>query len=231
MIVSGHHITGTIDTGSEITLLSKNLFDKIFEGDQSVLKPSNYQFNVADQNQMVKNYGSVDAEIILGDLKFHWPVCVAPLREDFLLGCDIFDNFRFTFNTHRGLFVNGKWIECVIYRKETLLPVSNVVLKEDTTIPANCEFIAVAHKIDEHPGNFALFEPNKDDDIIVAHTLVDVNKDEIPVRIINTSEEILHLDKARPIGTLQPFEEISDREIEMITNDVVSICRNTTEGF
>ena len=231
MIVSGQYITGTIDTGSEITLLSKNLFDKIFEGDQSVLKPSNYQFNVADQNQIMENYGSVDVEIILGDFKFHWPVCVAPLREDFLLGCDIFDNFRFTFNTHHGLFVNGKWIECVIYRKETLLPVSNVVLKEDTTIPANCEFIAVAHKIDEHPGNFALFEPNKDDDIIVAHTLVDVNKDEIPVRIINTSEEILHLDKARPIGTLQPFEEISDREIEMITNDVVSICRNTTEGF
>ena len=74
MIVSGQYITGTIDTGSEITLLSKNLFDKIFEGNQSVLKPSNYQFNVADQNQMMENYGSVDVEIILGDFKFHWPV-------------------------------------------------------------------------------------------------------------------------------------------------------------
>ena len=38
-----------------------------------------------------------------------------------------------------------------------------------------------------------LFEPNKDDDILVA--------------------------------------QIFDREIEMITNDIVSICRNTTEGF
>ena len=67
---------------------------------------------------MMENYGSVDVEIILGDFKFHWPVCVAPLREDFLLGCDIFDNFSFTFNTHHGLFVNGEWIECVIHRNE-----------------------------------------------------------------------------------------------------------------
>ena len=114
----------------------------------------------------------------IGNHSYSWPVYVAPIGDDLLLGCDFIHDKDITVNTRRGLEVNGKWIECEISKKPER--VARVTLRRSVTIPANSEFVvtgkAMNTKVIGIP--FANVEPVVEDSrrIIIAHTLVNPSK-------------------------------------------------------
>ena len=78
--------------------------------------------------------GTIDVQFKLGEFEFTWPVYVAPIRDDILLGCDIIDEMDITVNTKRGLQVRDQWVECEIIRShDTAGPVK---IARAITIPA-----------------------------------------------------------------------------------------------
>ena len=64
----------------------------------------------------MKTCGVIDVEFKIGEKHFIWPIYVAPIRNEILLGCDLINEMDITLNTKRGLQVGEGWIECEVIR-------------------------------------------------------------------------------------------------------------------
>ena len=78
----------------------------------------------------------------LGHKQFTREMYIAPIGDDFLLGCNMVDELDITINSKRGIQIDEKWIDCDVER-ETEEKLARLVLTENVTIPANSEIIFV----------------------------------------------------------------------------------------
>ena len=83
--------------------------------------------------------------IIIGNNHLRWPVYIAPIQDDILLGCDLFDAYDMTLSMKSGLLVNGEWIECERVRSPSKL--ARIYLSEDTTIPPYTELLTMGKMV------------------------------------------------------------------------------------
>ena len=63
---------------------------------------------VAEAGKETITCGIIDVNFKLGEFEFTWPVYVAPIRDDILLGCDIIDEMDITVNTKCGIQVKDQ---------------------------------------------------------------------------------------------------------------------------
>lgn len=52
--------------------------------------------------------GVANVDIQIGSLKFEWPIYIAPIGDQLLLGCDVIYDKDIAINTRRGLEVSGE---------------------------------------------------------------------------------------------------------------------------
>ena len=95
----------------------------------------------AESSKTVKTSGKLLTDIIIGNNHLRWPVYIAPIQDDILLGCDLFDAYDMTLSMKSGLLVNREWIECEIVRSPSKL--ARIYLSEDTTILPYTELLTV----------------------------------------------------------------------------------------
>ena len=60
----------------------------------------------------MRSRGIVRVPLKLGEEEYAWPVYIAPIADELLLGCDLLDAKDITINCRQGLMINGKWISC-----------------------------------------------------------------------------------------------------------------------
>ena len=224
MQVMGQDVKAVIDTGAEVTVMSERLYHSIPDVSRPQLCQASRGLVVAEANKSMKTNGVADVEIQLGGQSYKWPVYVAPIGDDLLLGCDFIYAQDMTVNTRRGLEVNGKWIECEVDRKPE--SISRVTLRRSVTIPANCEFL-VTGKSDSNEAvttAYATVQPMVEDSrrLIIAHSLVNTPCNNIPVRIMNISKSPVRLKKGYFLGELCPVEqciEMNSGETELIESN------------
>ena len=51
----------------------------------------------------MKTCGITDVEFKIGEYNFTWPVYVAPIRDEILLGCDVIDAMDIAVSTKHGI--------------------------------------------------------------------------------------------------------------------------------
>ncbi|VDI77229.1 Hypothetical predicted protein, partial [Mytilus galloprovincialis] len=83
-----------IDTGAEVTVLSEKLYDQIHESKRPKLRRAARNWEVAEAGKSLTTGGIEEVEINLGSETFKWPVDVAPIGENKLLGCDLIDEMK-----------------------------------------------------------------------------------------------------------------------------------------
>jgi len=105
-----------IDTGAEVTVISDRLYESLPPNNKPVLTKAKRGLVVADANRAMKTNGIAKVTIVIGDNEFQWPVYVAPIRDEILLGCDIIDEKDITLNTKKGISINGEWLKCDVKR-------------------------------------------------------------------------------------------------------------------
>ena len=222
-------IQAVVDSGAEVTVISRKLFDSLPEDKRPTLTPAEGGLVAAEEDRIMPADGVAMLPFELGGWKFEWPTYVAPVTDGMLLGCDLLDARDITINTRRGLLIDGKWLPCDVRRRQE--SVAQVILERRVTLPANSECM-LKGKISQFTQQLqvkeAILEPIGEDEreFIVARALVDCTKDFIPVRVINLSTTDIHLRSKYILGELQPASTIINLEPE---RDTVNIEQGMVE--
>ena len=211
-----------VDTGAEVTILSERLHNLFPKEKRPKLQKAKRGLIVAEAGKEMNTCGTFDANFKLGEFEFNWPVYVAPIGDDILLGCDIIDEMDITVNTKRGIQVKDQWVECEIIRSHDA--VGPVKIARAVTVPALSEFIMTANcsvKPNDDRQTF-LFEASEmaKENLLIARSLVSPRTGIVPVKVINQSACPVKLKKGVVLGTLQPVGSI------MSTQDYYDISQH-----
>ena len=215
MLIEGSPVDATIDTGAEVTLIGEKLFLSLPESLQKRIDAAPLNLVVAEEGKTMGSMGIIQLDVCLGSKQFSWPTYVAPITDDFLLGCDIFDALDLTLNTKQGLLVEGVWIPCTVTKKDD--NIARVTLADNVIVPNNSEVIVMGKctslgKFTKCATVEPIFEDNRE--LMVARALIDTSKENIPIRLANLSDKPVKLKKGYLVGELQPvdgFAALGDR--------------------
>ena len=141
MLIEGTPVDATIDTGAEVTLIGEKLFLSLPESLQKRIDTAPLNLVVAEEGKTMGSMGIIQLDVCLGSKQFSWPTYVAPITDDFLLGCDIFDAMDLTLNTKQGLLVEGVWIPCTVTKMDD--NIARVTLADNVIVPNNSEVIVM----------------------------------------------------------------------------------------
>jgi hypothetical protein len=236
--VAGQKMKAVVDTGAEVTVLSETVYQAIPAELRPQLQQAKKCLVVAEAGKEMKTRGLIHADLELGDLKFTWPMYVAPIADDLLLGCDVIDAKDITVNTKKGLEIEGQWVECEVIRASS--KVGRVTLRRSVTVPANCEFVVTG--INDQKGSLetehSILEPLSEENhgIVIARSFVSSAEKHITIRLVNLSKSPVKLKKGYVFGELHPTEDfceaIESKEMGNMEAENVHICRlrNTNES-
>ncbi|GBM49760.1 Transposon Ty3-G Gag-Pol polyprotein [Araneus ventricosus] len=203
-----------VDTGANVTLLRTDLAQKLKE--QLIYTAPNISLKTAT-GEKTEIRGKLDASIECGSRKFHHRIYVADITDPCILGLDFLQKFNFTVNLEKNEIRTGGE-EIPLFSASVQHSKScSVLVKKRTIIPARSE--CLIQGIPEVPGQFryAVTDfhsqvPQKG--VLVAATLVDLEREAIPVRVLNLNNTSKILDKGAVIATCEPVVDIVARPQE-----------------
>ncbi|GBN96246.1 hypothetical protein AVEN_242122-1 [Araneus ventricosus] len=203
-----------VDTGANVTLLRTDLAQKLKE--QLIYTAPNISLKTAT-GEKTEIRGKLDASIECGSRKFHHRIYVADITDPCILDLDFLQKINFTVDLEKNdVRIRGEEIPqfsaSVQHSKSCF-----VLAKKRTVIPARSE--CFIQGIPEVPGKFRYAftdfhsqVPQKG--VIVAATLADLEREAIPVRVLNLNNTPKILDKGAVIATSEPVVDIVARPPE-----------------
>ncbi|GBM35397.1 Retrovirus-related Pol polyprotein from transposon 297 [Araneus ventricosus] len=174
----------------------------------------------------------MDASNECGSRKFHHIFYVADITNSCILGLDFLQKFNFTVDLEKNEIRTGGE-EIPLFSASVQHSNScSVLAKSRTVIPARSE--CLIQGIPEVPGQFryAVTDfhsqvPQKG--VLVAATLVDLEREAIPVRVLNLNNTPKILDKGAVIATCEPVVDIIVRPQEFSEMHHLSLILETLE--
>ncbi|GBN23365.1 hypothetical protein AVEN_43980-1, partial [Araneus ventricosus] len=203
-----------VDTGASITLLRTDLAQKLKE--QLIYTAPNISLKTAT-GEKTEIRGKLDASIECGLRKFHHRIYVADITDPCILGLDFLQKFNFTVDLEKNEIRTGGE-EIPLFSANVQHSKScSVLVKKRTIIPARSE--CLIQGIPEAPGQFRYAVTNSPNQasqkgVLVAATLVDLEMEVIPVRVLNLNKKSKILDKGDVIATCEPVVDIVARPQE-----------------
>ena len=213
--IFGQNVLAVIDTGAEVTVMCERLLKSLPTNECTDLSESRISLIAAESSKTIKTSGKLLTDIIIGNNHLKWPVYIAPIQDDILLGCDLFDAYDMTLSMKSGLLVNGEWIECEIVRSPSKL--ARIYLSEDTTNPPYTELLTMG-KMDKRSfldHTYGITEPlildtdleiDQGHCVTIARAVVEPSSKGIPVRLLNSTSESIKLNAGDEIAELHPVE-------------------------
>ena len=222
MSISQINATAVIDTGAEVTVMSSNYYEKLPEAVRPPLRPAIRGLVVAEAGRKMGSSGVADIEFEMSGNRYKWPMYVAPIRDDVLLGADFLDSFDATVSFSKGLSLGERSIECKVQRKGS--NVHRIILDEAVTIPRKHEMILPGVVACEWTGDSCgLIEPQPEgqSDVIVGRTLVEAGGSVVPVSCANVSDAPMILPIGFVLGTLVPVVKVVPIDVEDRSHETV----------
>ena len=202
-----------VDSGACASFINPDAFRRISERTELVLEPADHDFELADGSPLPV-YGQFVASVNLGPFSTKHTFIVADLGSlAGIMGLDFLE-------THdiQTRFAHGH-IKVEVDRKEVIIPLkrtgsarcSRVSCSRTISIPAGAE--KVVKMVLPQGSNIkeGMVEPAASlarTGLLMARSLVKVEKGSIYVSVINVHERPLTLPRDKPIGILQPFSRL-----------------------
>ena len=228
LTVQGIQAKAIVDTGAEVTVLSERLYNIFPDNMKPKLQKAKRGLVVAEAGREMKTCGVIDVEFKIGEKHFIWPVYVAPIRDEILLGCDLIHEMDITLNTKRGLQVGEEWVECEVIRSHD--STAEVKVARAVTKPAQSEFImrGRCNSVLEDENMTYLFEATDEakDVVMIARSVTKPVSNKIPVKMMNHSSAPIRLKKGFILGTLQSVGSLMQiGTMSDISEEGMGICR------
>ena len=218
--VGGETCVAVIDTGAEVSVLNNTIYEQIPEDKRPKLLQAKRKLVVAEAGKEMSVCGIIDIDIEVGGFSFKWPVYVAPIRDDLLLGWDMIYHHKFAIDPEKGFRVKDKWLEMQVNSPKR--QVMSVEVNRAVTIPAKSEFVLSCQCPDSAEGDY-LFEPVVINRLIGAKSVVTPHKNRVPVRLINPSNVPTKIPKKTVIGYLQEADDVQSTGCRIINSEMMDI--------
>ena len=223
--VSGISGFAVVDTGAEATVLNNSIYEQIPGEVRPPLSQAKKKLVVAEAGKEMSVYGMTKIDIEIGGFKFKWPVYVAPIREDLLLGWDMIFHHKFAIDPEQGFQVKTKWIKIEVdspKRKSAVTEVNQAV-----TNPKLSELILCYKCQDKIEGDYPT-EPIVQNRIIVAEPTEIAQKD--CVSVCNSKQLDLQKHKEKEKTLVGCHNETNVLNSEMTYSPVSNLktCSNDT---
>ena len=129
--INGCRVNAVVDTGASVTVLGEKVFFAIPAANRPHFRREEIGLRVADENTMMSTTGIAEVDMTIGGNCFTWPVYIAPIGDEMLLGCDVIDEFDITVNTKskEAIQIGGKWIKCDVNRVRDKFELGRCVLR------------------------------------------------------------------------------------------------------
>lgn len=208
-----------VDTGSAVTILSLDMFNKIsLTSNLELVQLNNKVFlEVANKGSLTVE-GMVKLTFKVNNSNFEWDVFVANIHEDGILGLDFLFANDYSLSAKYGLKLNGKKCHCIT---EQSTFVAKVRASEEIIIPADTEVIVKGiinkQKFGADKGLISNDDAGRlSDNVLIAKTLVSVQSSDdgcVPVRIYNISHEDIKVKAGDILGKIEEVDGIQESEI------------------
>ena len=198
-----------IDTGATKSIVRRDILTN-----QNIVPMPNTRVTTAT-GQTARLYGEVQLNVCIGQFQLKENILVADIVDDFILGLDIMEKHGFVLDLgQKTLRIDNEEITL----RTSMDPLERVCLLsvETVRIPSNSEKIIWA-KLEGERGGFTagIAEPEQTEiGIIVAKTLINMDQNKIPIRVINPNKTSVTIQQEKVLGNCEPVVCISRFEDE-----------------
>ncbi len=208
------NLKAVIDTGAEVTVISKRVFDNLPVGNRPTVERADHGLVVAEKDKKMGSHGMAKVTFSIGDKLYTWPMYIADIYDDLLLGADFLDYNDVMVSLRRGLYMGNRWIQCMTDRKRN--GVNQVVTCDQVVIPAEHEMTLLGRIEGDYISNTQatiMLEPvdmgsDPSSSVMIGRVLVDTSRDSIPIKCVNVGKEPLVIDSGQVLGELKEVEEL-----------------------
>lgn len=194
--IANQEISALIDTGSSINVMSSQLFNSIPDSMKSEFSATSDKITLAN-NQTVQIYGTAKVKITVPQGK-HWihVYILAQTSHPLILGT----HYLYSKN------IVLDFSDCCIKSKQF-----KVLTQSPASLPPNSEVLIWGHvngKVQYGMQGICTSKISKDRGVIISKAVVTVNREkQVPIKILNFTNEIVHLNKGQILAELEPFSK------------------------
>ena len=219
--ISETNVKFLIDTGSAVTLLSKDIFKVISKNSSFKLEDVPFQIGLAD-GQELEVLGQFTCMLGFGKNLLTHTLIVADIKSEGILGMD---------------FMMNHDCKIDISRSEMILDGQKILTNVDGDIEVQCCRVATISDVGLGPYEQAIVQAKASkrgklaqnmmmegsallaerDSILVARSLVDATQNTVPVRVFNVSDEEVLLRKGTTLAIGHPVTDVIDLGLEQKT--------------
>lgn len=235
--ICGIEIMAFVDSGSTVTTIHPDLFEKITRADTVPFKQCDRNVIVGN-NDKVRATGATELDICFrGGDSYKHKTLIADLALPFIIGKDFMKKNPSTINLGKNtLTVCG--IEHFCYEESHLPREYKIRVARTVVVPPRSEMIIEGQLEDAPPFVTGLLEASRtsNPDLLVARILLEPANGIVPVRIANTSKQPLTLYEYRKLGTCQPCtlfsgseeeeKEITEARVPEHVADILNGCKD-----
>ena len=196
-----------IDSGCNLSILSTRSFEQLPTHLQARRRPYRAVAIVADGRELDVR-GSIELELEIGRVKTKQSFLIVDVEKEALLGMDFLQNNRCHIDFSAYLLRIGTE-EVRVYDKNGCPLAIHVQTRYPTNIPAGQEQIVPGWCTHAPPAGKGMIEAhNKIAGLWVGATLHDTPTQDIPIKVLNTTNSTLMLPAGRIVGLYLPVEEV-----------------------
>ncbi|CAG2185803.1 unnamed protein product [Mytilus edulis] len=194
--IANQEISALIDTGSSINVMSSQLFNSIPDSMKSEFSATSDKITLAN-NQTVQIYGTAKVKITVPQGK-HWihVYILAQTSHPLILGT----HYLYSKN------IVLDFSDCCIKSKQF-----KVLTQSPASLPPNSEVLIWGHvngKVQYGMQGICTSKISKDRGVIISKAVVTVNREkQVPIKILNFTNETVHLNKGQILAELEPFSK------------------------
>lgn len=215
--VHNEDIAMLVDTGANVTLLSQNFVNQLKTSCKPDIRPVNTSL-VTATGESTPFHGQTNVTLSIGSKCYDHNVLIANISNDGILGLNFLVKHASNVNLAEetlNIGYEGKRVPCHRFVSNALSTCFKIAVTENIEIPSRSETIVPGTTVDGYlPGQFAFVEGAqkfvKRKGLLVAKSLVKVNKDIIPLRVVNLLDEPCMLYKGTIAAT---GEEVKSEDV------------------
>ena len=200
-----------IDTGSNVTILSKKFLSRFPQEFCQTIIPTNMKL-LSVTGEVTPFHGKTEVIIEIGSQKIPHTILIADIENEGILGMDFLaDNHCDIMLSRQFLKINGEKIRCFANSREAQARCCRIAVSEFTVIPPQTEIVVEGFPtstIDRRATGLletdSKFLHKKG--LLVAKALVCFESGTVPVRIANPYDQKLELNKHTIVATFEPLE-------------------------
>ena len=198
-----------IDTGASVTILNKAVFDEIYPS-PNLLEPVQVNLITAT-GEIAPFYGKKIVDLKIDNYIFKHEILVADIQNDGILGVDFLSPNKIDVLLSKScLKVRGKKIPCFHFDKKLKPTVCRVAVTEDIVVPPGSEIFCPGKIIDPiiniETGLVGSTANSKKSGLMIAYGLVDIEKEFVPLRIMNATDTICKVKKNTVTAKLEAVD-------------------------